>query len=321
MTKYLRKCFRVCAVDSPNVIAGETLRRKHPDWPDERVDAEAYKVGLPGLIGWQEWKDRLRTLDPQRIAVSLNALWYKGSEVKLFPEDWLKRAADFAAVMGHQAAEALGCDPGEGAADTCWTVIGRKGLIELLREKSEDTSAIVNKTLGLMKRWNLRPEQVMFDAGGGGRQHADRLRAQGFAVRVVGFGEAVSIQEPRRKGVWQPYAEKVEKREDRQFLKNRRAEMYWDLAQTNVPPSSFGIPWACGELHRQLSCFPRCYDEEGKFFVPPKGDPILSREERLKKGKPTLIDLVGCSPDHADSLAVAHHCMTHPKKIMKAGAL
>jgi hypothetical protein len=322
MVSFLRKCFRIKATDSPNVRAGEMLRRQQPGLPLEEVDRRAYAVGMPGLIGWLEWKQRLRTFDPHQACVSLDADWYEGAEVKLFPTPWLQRAAATArALPGQRRAKALCCDSGEGRADTCWVVGDEQGILELIAKKTVDTTEVVSFTLGLMQQYGLAPENVMFDAGGGGRQHADRIRSQGFDVRVVGFGEMVSIVEPVRRGQARPFKEKVERREDKQFLLNRRAEMYWDFALTNIEPDSYGIPSQYTELYRQLSLMPRKYDEEGKFYLPKKGDPTTSAEERRASGKLTLIDIIGCSPDHADAVVVMYHCMTHPKKIMRAGAL
>jgi hypothetical protein len=184
--------------------------------------------------------------------------------------------------------------------------------------KTPDTSMITGKTLALMRQHNLKAEQVMFDAGGGGRQHADRLRSQGFAVRTVAFGEGVAIVEPKRAGVVTPFGEKVERREDRQFLFNRRAEMYWDLSQAGNEPSIYAVPREMAELHRQLSLIPKVYDDEGRLKLPPKGN--LSELEK-RQGKLTLIEIVGCSPDHADAAVVCYYCMTHEPKKQRAGAI
>ena len=61
----------------------------------------------------------------------------------------------------------------------------------------------------------------------------------------------------------------------------------------------FAIPLAHKELQRQLAVMPLDYDNEGRLYLPPK-----SKKDKNSKVV-TLMDMLGCSPDYADSLVLA----------------
>ena len=120
------------------------------------------------------------------------------------------------------------------------------------------------------------------DAGGGGKQIADRLREQGYYVKIIGFGEGADA---------------------RQAYKNRRAEMYGKLREFLSPDREegiFSLPPDSGQLQSELSVLPLQYDSEGRLFLPPKEH----RTGGSHQG-PSLRQLLGRSPDRADSLALA----------------
>ena len=52
-----------------------------------------------------------------------------------------------------------------------------------------------------MTEYNVPAEKVFFDSGGGGQEHADRLRSHGHEVQTVAFGGRLNISiatvEPR----------------------------------------------------------------------------------------------------------------------------
>jgi hypothetical protein len=110
----------------------------------------------------------------------------------------------------------------------------------------------------------------MFDRGGGGKQHADRMRAMGYPVRTVAFGEAVTPD--IRRGL-RRIDERVEAQEERYVYLNRRAEMYGTLRELIDPARDvpvFALPAEYTVLRRQLSPIPLMFDAEGRLKLPPK---------------------------------------------------
>lgn len=72
----------------------------------------------------------------------------------------------------------------------------------------------------------------------------------------------------------------------------------------------FGIPAKYAELRRQLAPMPLDYDGEGRMYLPPKNKPTPTYKGR------TIRDLIGRSPDHADSLVLAvFGLVVRPSKI------
>lgn len=62
----------------------------------------------------------------------------------------------------------LGVDSAQGDDNTSWCVCDDLGILDLLSHKTVDTTRIVDETISLMHRWNVPPDRVCFDAGGGG---------------------------------------------------------------------------------------------------------------------------------------------------------
>lgn len=313
MAGLFRKVIRIRAEDSPNVVA----RR------DE----------YPGLLSWEEYLQRRATWDPIRQCVGLDAQFYAGPELRLFPVEWLERAlaserqpAPAAnlrpGIAG--AARVIGCDPAEGGDKTAWAVADDGGLIELQSVRTPDTAVITSTTLALMRRYQVPDEGVVFDLGGGGKQHADRLRAQGWKrVRTVAFGEAVvPPPETITSGVYKSHRRRVEEREERWVYKNRRAEMYGSLRDRLDPqanPGGFALRASrredLDELVRQLSLIPLTYDPEGRLELLPKN--ARAGGDATK----TLVGIIGNSPDEADALALAVYALEHPWKHTVAGGV
>jgi hypothetical protein len=188
-------------------------------------------------------------------------------------------------------------------------------LIRLVSIKTPDTSTIPNMTIALMKEHQVPAECVGFDRGGGGKQHADALRAMGYPVRTIAFGEAV-MPEPRRYQA--AFGERVAERETRYTYLNMRAAMYGELSQLLDPaanPQGFGLPVEYSELRRQLAPIPRLYDKEGRLKMLPKNRTSAGSNEK------TLTEILGCSPDQADSLVLAIHVMLHKTTRAQAGAI
>jgi hypothetical protein len=303
-----RRVIKVAATDSPSVQLG-LMERKHGRTPTGRVV-------VPGVLPYHEYEKRLATWDEIRRCIGLGGDFYEGAELLLFPPTWLSRAEDLARALEGipREARAVGCDPGEGGADTAWSVVDHLGLIEQISMPTPDTSVIVGQTLALMHRHGVRAEDVAFDRGGGGKQIADQLRSQGYNVRTVAFGEAAS-PEPHRGPAG--FTERRDAREQRTAYVNRRAEMYGtlrDLLDPSREGPGFAIPARYTELRRELAPIPLLYDQEGRLRLPPK-----NRQGAGTGGGPTLVELVGHSPDRADSLVLSCWSMLNKVKRPKAG--
>lgn len=308
MTRYYRKIIRITGMDSPNVKLGLAQQAAGIKPTGEEV--------LPGVLSWDEFQKRLNTWDAVRLTIGIYAQFYTGAEILLFPPEWLNRAAQIAQQLKGKPrkAEAIGCDPGEGGANSSWSVVDRFGLIKLLSIKTPDTTVIPRTTIALMKEYGVPAEKVAFDRGGGGKQHADLLRTKGYPVRTVAFGESL-VLEPRR-GIT-PFKDKANNVEDKYAYRNRRAEMYGTLSLLLDPAlneTGFGIPAEYVNLRQELAVFPKEYDEEGRQCLPPKN----KRDPNSKKR--TLVEMIGHSPDDADSLVLATHVMITKPIRNKAGA-
>lgn len=290
---YYRKIVHISGEDSPNVRYGKK--------EEERGLPVTDRILVPGVLSYKEYKKRRKLWDPIRQCVSIDGKFYEGKELKLFPLDWLQRAARIALGLDRfRFGRSIGCDPGEGGAESSWSVVDERGLIEMLNIKTPDTSVITTQTLTLMERFRVRSESVWFDRGGGGKQHADRLRDMGYPVRTVSFGEPASEADKFDTFKKRLIRFKLDEHETKTIHKNRRAEMYWIIRQLIDPlfEAGFGIPAEYTELKRQLLPIPLTY-KEGVHYLLPKNKTNQNSKEL------TLIDLLGCSPDEADSFALA----------------
>lgn len=301
---YHRRVFRIKAEHSPNVRLGlaEMAAGKQP----------SRRELVPGVLGIDEYLLHRKTWDPVKQCVGLDADFYEGAEVLMFPPLWLNRAEELHRNLRARNRIAKGCgtDAGEGKANSTWTAVDEDGIIEQISLKTPDTDEIVGISLAFMRKHNCPPDRFAFDRGGGGKQHADRMRKMGFPVRTVGFGEAVALEIKAGKN---PVSLRREVREEKYAYKNRRAQMYGELREMLDPRNKgFAIPANCTELRRQLSVIPLKYDQEGRMLLPPKqsDDP----------NEVTLTKLIGHSPDEADSLVLAVHAMLHKAHRALAGA-
>ena len=327
---YYRKVIRIKAEDSPNVRLAKAQLQVGVTPTGEQL--------IPGVLSWREYQKRRATWDESRQCIGLEATFWEGSTVMLTPPQWLDRAERIADQLRERKAKRLakgiGIDPAEGGDSTTMSAVDEYGLIELVSKKTPDTSVITEEALAFMLRHNVPPERVCFDRGGGGKQHADRLRRDGYAVRTVGFGEAV-VPNPR----WGAYLpeERMEQKEQKWGYINCRAMMYgWirtvlDPASVDVNdfwstlsgepgyPSSefigFGLPREYEELRRQLGMMPLLYDREGRMRMLPKNKTNSTTAEK------SLTQLLGCSPDEADSLALAIYAMVYIESVAKIGVL
>lgn len=305
---FYRKVIRIKAEDSPNVRYGLAQERLGIEPTDEML--------IPGVKGYGEYKKNRKLWDPIKQCISLDADFYVGEGTLLYPPEWLNRAERIAlSLIGRpRRGVAMGVDSAMGGDNTAWAIVDEAGLLDLISRKTRDTSKIVPHTLALMTQWGVAAENVLFDAGGGGYQHADNMRDKGHKVRTVGFGESATPDLKRRTVT--PLVDRIEAKETKYIYKNRRAEMYGELRMLLDPglnERGFGLPARYPELRRQLAPIPYDFDIEGRMILPPKNKP--SKDSKVI----TLLDLLGCSPDEADALVLAVFGLINRKKPVIAG--
>jgi hypothetical protein len=151
------------------------------------------------------------------------------------------------------------------------------------------------------------------------------MRAMGFPVRTIAFGEAVTAEMRRGHQIYRPFKERLEVSEDRYVYVNRRAQMYGELSLLVDPnggvdglggSKGWTLPFwgaAAKELERQLSMMPRLLDKEGRLRMLPKSK---NTDKSVEK---TLTEILGCSPDEGDAAVLATHGVLHPQYRAKAG--
>ena len=304
---FLKKVIKIKATDSPNIRLALAQIQAGMEPTGEVI--------VPGVKDWETYQENLATWDQIQQCVCLDAEFYKGAELLLLPPLWLNRAEAIAARSGRFPAKAIGVDTAEGGDKTAIAIVGDYGLIDLRSVKTPDTSVIPGMVIDAMREFHVDAKDVMFDAGGGGKEHSDAMRSKGFKVRTVAFGEApTSVNKFKR---MKTVNERRDEQEERQVYKNRRAEMYGMLRQLLNPSNAheFGIPAHFSELRRQLSPIPLRYDGEGRMVLPPKHRKNPDSQEI------TMTELIGHSPDEADAFVVAVFCMRHKPTGMVAGAL
>jgi len=321
-----RNTVRIRGEESPNVKLG--MAEKRAGKPVSNKDL------IPGILTYADYMLRRRTWDPMRQSIGLDAMFYEGAEIKMFPKDWLDRAEEIHRRLVedeetvNRKAKGIGVDPAEGGDSTTWAAVDDDGLIELVSLKTPDTSIIPKFTLEFMKRYGLNTkdeedcQKVLFDRGGGGKQHADVLRSQGYPVRTVGFAESPT-EDPSylRKQV----SDRREEKETKYAYKNRRAEIYGQWRRRfdpsvhgtrfSLPPGNDGGECPYRKLRDQLEAIPLMMDDEGRLMLPPKGKPMAARNGKESKIV-TLVDLIGYSPDEADATGLAVHAMETAPVIM-----
>lgn len=369
---YARRVIRIRAEDSPNVQVALQLK-------SEGIDPALAGVSLEGVLPWEKYEFRRAKWDKVRQAVSLDAQFWKGSDELMFPPQNLNASEQEAeyleATYGPLApsnvgrrtvggVRALGCDPAEGGDSTAFTCGDELGVLELFTTKTPDTTDVVKYALFMMRKWDIPAENVVFDRGGGGKQHADRMRMMGYNVRTVAFGETCAP--PPRPGS-PGYDKRVHDSEARSTYTRRRAQLYGRLSvrlapsysgrpvpavgstrggdplprhvlgevaklagNKNIPSNyldcdeativtetgvevkakldltlagrPYAVPARFAQYRAQLAVIPRLLDNEGRIDIPPK-----SRKTGERRGSgtaKTLIELIGHSPDEADSLVL-----------------
>jgi hypothetical protein len=271
--KYDVKVIKVQAIESPNVQLAlkEEKAGKKP----------SRRILVPGCMTIDEYRFRRKTYDPIKAAAGLDAEFYEGAEVRMFPQDWLSASQERARELE-----------------------GEQGVLEQVSLKTSNTAVIKGRTIAMMKKYDIEPNDVLFDRGGGGKEHSDYLRYSGYQVRSVGFGESPTRADEYDFG-WVDPQFKKDLKESKYAYKNKRSEMYGvlrrmlDKNRAMDGQQPFAIPSEYTELLRQLGPIPLEYDGEGRMVLPPKQKP-----HKEFKGV-TLIDIIGNSPDESDSLVLA----------------
>lgn len=298
---YRRKIIHIDAECSPNVIlAREQIRRGIKP---------TGQIILEGVLPYAEYLDREAMWDEPKKCVGLRARFYKGTENLMYPPLWLNASENRARFLKEtnvpRVAKTIGIDSGEGVSNTSWVVSDELGVIDRISQKTPNTAVIPTMTIDIGKLHKVPSQNWLFDRGGGGLQHANTLRAMGYKPRTIGFGEGVT-KDPKRK---KRLRERKKETEERSAYANKRALMYgilMEMMNPNSNPFPFAIPPWFPELRRQLALFPLLRDGEGKLYLPPK------HKKNRKDKKPTLIDIIGHSPDEADALVLSVYGIRNP---------
>lgn len=316
-----RKVIQIGAEDSPNVKLGLEQKRRGLPITNEML--------IPGVKDYAEYEKNLATWDAIQIEVSVHGRFYKGKDVLMFPREWLLRARTLDLLLrrqGKRQALAIGIDPAEGGDKTAMAAVDTKGLIELVSRKTPNTADITTEARDFMHKHGVPPEMVVFDAGGGGKQHRDRMAAdppEGYGmegIRTVAFGETLGLTPKRGLTMIE---DRIDIKEERSAYVNRRAEMYGtlrNLLDPSLNPGGFALPLnEHPELYQQLSVIPLLYDAEGRMLLLPKnrrGDVAETGKQRK-----TLVELIGHSPDEADATVLAVYAMMNESVRTVAGAI
>lgn len=315
--RFHRKIIHIRGQDSPNVKRGFYLTENYKlNYKQLRQES----LLIPGVLTYDLYEQRRRLWDDVKQKIGLDGEFYEGKSVLLYPPQMLDESARRAETLPkNRQAETMGVDPAEGGDSSVWTIIDNDGIIEQISMKTPDTADIPNETIRLIHKYNLPPEKVLFDRGGGGKQHADTLRRKGFSVRTVAFGEAASPEQRKRFRMGARAQTRKIEDEARYVYKNRRAEMYgllrFELLEPDEGVPIFAIPKECNELRRQLAPIPLQYDGEGRLYLPPKN------KRSSQSNEVTLTELLKCSPDEADSLVLAVFGLFNVPQKKKLGAL
>lgn len=314
--RYFRKVIRIRAEDSPNVRRALYQR-------DVLGIEPTGEIVIPGVLPWDDYCQRRKMWDAIRQCIGLDADFYEGAEILLFPPEWLNRAETIATSLAHRIrrATAIGIDPAEGGDKTTMCAVDNLGIIEMVSKKTPQTEMIINEAMAFIRKHQVREERVLMDQGGGGTQHAGELRRRGIHVRTVPFGQGVTpaLKRNRRR---QTFWEQTEQKEVKYAYFNKRAELYGtlrNLLDPSLNPQGFGIPASLTTLRQELSPIPLLYDQEGRLWLLPKRKPKHNREDDTKSD--TLVGLIGHSPDQADALALAVYAMLKEVNRPRAGML
>lgn len=319
------KVIHISAEQSPNVRLG--LREK-------ALGLEpSFTQVIPGCMSYKAYLYRRANWSEDRQTVGLDAQWYEGDLIKLFPPDWIQMCVEYAAYLSETIGRrtlgtSMGCDPGEGGDPTCWTIFDKYGIIDQVEKKTPNTTDVYQDSITLGEQFSIPSEYWGFDAGGGGKQAVDTLTLKGYRPSAIRFGSA-PLPFPRV-GKGKPVDVKA-------IYKNRRAQLYGDFRAAMDPnaasvetevvsarqvrnikaktdyehPPVLAIPGHLTNLLEQMKPIPLSRDAEGVLFLIPKSKPTATY-----KG-PTLKKLCKRSPDNLDSATLGLHMSLYPLRPRK----
>ena len=315
-----RKIIHIRAVDSPNIrLALEEMALGREPSGEELV---------PGVKDYREYLNNRKLWDEQLQCIGLDAEFYKGKTVLMYPPDWrhaaVERWLELRRLRTPRQAKAVGIDTAEGGDNTSMAAVDELGVIEIVSEKTPDTNKIPGACIAFGMKHGVPAYKWFFDRGGGGKQHADRLRGMGYPVQTVAFGEPIAL-EPKR-GITL-LETKRDVREERYAYKNRRAEMSGNFRERldpsltecprwALPPSTYGEPYA--RLHTAMAPMPLLWDEEGRMRMLPKRKKAGATKDA---NEPSLEELIGFSPDEFDAVVLGLHGMLAKPLRTRAGVL
>jgi hypothetical protein len=152
--RFFRKVIRIRGHDSPNVRLALMQQAAGLKPTGEVI--------VPGVLPWDEYRKRMATWDKVNICVGIDAQFWKGSSLLLFPPDWLNHSESLALQLRGQKrqAKAIGIDPAEGGDKTAMAAIDEYGLVELVSKQTPDTSVITGEALAFMRKHNVPPDKV-----------------------------------------------------------------------------------------------------------------------------------------------------------------
>ena len=88
---YYRKIIKIKAVDSPNVRLAEKQEREGKEVTNETI--------VPGVIDYTTYQNRREFWDEVRQCIGLDAEFYEGADVLMFPPAWLTKAEEYATTL------------------------------------------------------------------------------------------------------------------------------------------------------------------------------------------------------------------------------
>ncbi len=324
----LKKVIHIDGLDSPNVKVGKKceelgVKRPHP-------------IVVPGVLSYDEYLRRSHKWDHVKRTMRLDGHFYEGEGALLFPPDWLDLCEELYKILNPygydtpyrrvingetRKAKGMGVDTGAGRDLSCWSIVDKLGLIEQITLETPNTMEVASQTISLMRDYDLEPHEIVFDAGGGGKQISDRLIEQGYNVRAVYFAGSPSPERTKKK---LSTAEKKDDDQTKQVYKNKRAELYGIASELCDPGLCeeynrpvFTIPEDLYHLRQELAIMPKQYDSEGRMFLPPKERPPGNKNPDLV----VIKEILGRSPDRADSLCLGMYAMEESGAPRVAGAV